>query len=455
MKTDEIFRSMKAQMEPSDQVVEELLSLIASEKTSSNVVSFAQEKAKRKKPLWYYGTAVAASVVVLVSTFAMLDTGDSDSGASTIKSIFENITDGSGSVYQRAQSGTEADSSVIENITSNDVDLLEKLLGIDLSSIVGSDSSATDEDMLSEDGDDALFSELDNLLDEADGSEAIADDSDQYISMSYTGDSESGINDAVTGTYESSVRLSKITPGSFGVGEISWTSEILNSSEMTSLSLYGNTYTFEGTASYSEIGTQIKSITINLPESSTTNATTLLATVYTVSDISSSVMVALDVVGFDKPLIYVNSNYSPSTLGEFISDIGLADSTTFATAVVGQTTIDGATVQLSYTKKLDSAVWNYLLGDSSSGVGSYSSYNAGTTKLAFASYSNPTGSQIQFGVSSNGYLCVLLSTGQEFTFQIGSSNAKAFIEYVTEQSVMPSGVLMSASAESDSVSEDS
>ena len=95
--TDDMIRSMKEQMIPSDDVVNDLLAKIAALEASpenmDNVVTFDQSRFSRpaetrversaqkakttKKSIWFYGTAAAASALVLLSTFAMFGT-DSD-----------------------------------------------------------------------------------------------------------------------------------------------------------------------------------------------------------------------------------------------------------------------------------------------------------------------------------------------------------------------------------------
>ena len=97
--TDDIIRSMKEQMVPSDDVVSDLLAKIAafeaSPETIDNVDSFenfrkaddiaaavvSEKKASKAKKfttksIWYYGTAAAASVIVLLSVFSILGGSD-------------------------------------------------------------------------------------------------------------------------------------------------------------------------------------------------------------------------------------------------------------------------------------------------------------------------------------------------------------------------------------------
>ena len=94
MMTDDMIRSMKEQMTPSDDVVTDLLAKIAaldaSPASSEHVVSFddarirkacedltasqgpaAKAKKHTTKSIWYYSTAAVAGVIVLLSTFTI------------------------------------------------------------------------------------------------------------------------------------------------------------------------------------------------------------------------------------------------------------------------------------------------------------------------------------------------------------------------------------------------
>ena len=99
--TDDMIRSMKGQMVPSDDVVSDLLAKIAaldaSPETSEHVVSFDDAKLRRAcedltasqrpaakakkhttKSIWYYSTAAVAGVIVLLSTITLF--GDAEGG---------------------------------------------------------------------------------------------------------------------------------------------------------------------------------------------------------------------------------------------------------------------------------------------------------------------------------------------------------------------------------------
>lgn len=431
--TDEIFRSMKAQMEPSDDVVADLLAKIAlkspspvTEHENGNVISFrqaAEEKSARtkhfakktKKSIWYYGTAVAASVIVMISTFALLGLGDEDHG--NAGDLLQNVIGSDSSVVNPANpdSDTEhpADAEDPSGENSEDPSSPEDSENPADADPAGEDSST---------GDSTGTKNPADKTDKNTGSEGSQnhDDPDANSSTGSEG------NDSVQPPADNG----KVTPGASGTADISWTNEIVNSSQVASISVSGSNYVVSSTVSKSDMDTTLETVTIDLPQTSTTNAAKVKAKVCKVKNISSDAVVALDVDGFAEPLVYANADYAPGTLGQFVTDLGLSGSIGFSSTVRCQISHMGYSSNKSYKTDVSSAVWNWLLCQSNAERASKSSFSSGNSKALFTSASNPTGSQMKFGVSDNGYLWISM-LGKDFTFHIGSSNAKGFLETVT------------------------
>lgn len=431
--TDEIFRSMKAQMEPSDDVVADLLAKIAlkspspvTEHENGNVISFrqaAEEKSARtkhfakktKKSIWYYGTAVAASVIVMISTFALLGLGDEDHG--NAGDLLQNVIGPDSSVVNPANpdSDTEhpADAEDPSGENSEDPSSPEDSENPADADPAGEDSST---------GDSTGTKNPADKTDKNTGSEGSQnhDDPDANSSTGSEG------NDSVQPPADNG----KVTPGASGTADISWTNEIVNSSQVASISVSGSNYVVSSTVSKSDMDTTLETVTIDLPQTSTTNAAKVKAKVCKVKNISSDAVVALDVDGFAEPLVYANADYAPGTLGQFVTDLGLSGSIGFSSTVRCQISHMGYSSNKSYKTDVSSAVWNWLLCQSNAERASKSSFSSGNSKALFTSASNPTGSQMKFGVSDNGYLWISM-LGKDFTFHIGSSNAKGFLETVT------------------------
>ena len=421
--TDDVFRSMKAQMEPSDQVVSDLLAVIAAEKSSpvtsaNKLISLSEaaarretsaknevakaKSAKKRKPIWYYGTAVAASVLVLMSTFLAFESSGGLNNTGALKDLFLNM-------IHPDSSCNDPDDVVTLPSPDNDADF----------------SLSPDETQ--ENSESEVIGETDILSDNLTGVN-VSVSGDQQISQ------DNSINSVPNSSDSENADNGKITPGAPGTGDISWTSEIINTDAVSSISVSGNDYVVESTVSKADVGSKIGSVTIDLPQTSSTNAATLKASVLTVNNVSTDAMVALDVKGFSQPLAYSSTEYSPATLSEFIADLDLGDDISFSSTVHCQISQVGYSAYTTYTKNIDRAVQDYLLSDGSAGRAGYSSFNSGNIKLMFVSNSNATGSKLQFGVSSNGYLYVS-SSEKEYTFHIGTGSAKKFIEYVTGESL--------------------
>ena len=452
---DDIFRSMKAQMEPSDDVVASLLAHIAAEAPSSvteqdNVIPFrtpaeikAEETAaaavaalestprkhfaskKTNKSIWYYGTAVAASIIVMISTFALLDTNGDD--ASGVKDLFNQAVgpntqivtpgDSEGTEEPLPVDGDEPAPAGSEDSDTQDPDTADQPDGSDISGTP--DDTAGDVSQDSESGKEHTPARPQNSSGNAD--ESSGKDADS----SNGGSTDTPKPDNTGNGTDSSV----VTPGSNGTEDIPWTNEIISNSQVASISISGGNYVVENTVSRSDVGATIETVTITLPQTSTTNAGEVKAKVRVLKNVSSAAMVALDVEGFDQPLVYANADYAPATLGQFVSDLGLEKKTTFSNTVRSQISMVGYSSNHSYNLDIKDAVWTYLLSQSNAGKASYSSFSDGNAKVLFTSSNNPTGSLMQFGVSDSGYLYVSM-LGKKHTFHIGSENAKGFIEYV-------------------------
>lgn len=446
--TDEIFRSMKAQMEPSDDVVADLLAKIALESPSpvaehenGNVISFrqaAEEKSaqtkhfakKTKKSIWYYGTAVAASVIVMISTFALLDLGDEDHG--NAGNLLQNVIGPDSSVINPADPDSTAEHPANAEDPSGEN---SEDPGSPEDSENPADADSAGEDSNTGNGDNTGSSTgTKNPADKTDknaGSEGSQNSDDPDASSGNSGSSNGNGNGSEgNDSTQPSADNGKVTPGASGTAEISWTNEIVNSSQVASISVSGSNYVVSSTVSKSDMDTTLETVTIDLPQTSTTNAAKVKAKVCKVKNISPDAVVALDVDGFAEPLVYANADYAPGTLGQFVTDLGLSGSIGFSSTVRCQISHMGYSSNKSYKTDVSSAVWNWLLCQSNAERASKSSFTSGNSKALFTSASNPTGSQMKFGVSDNGYLWISM-LGKDFTFHIGSSNAKGFLETVT------------------------
>ena len=444
--SDDIFRSMKAQMEPSDDTIASLLAKIAAETPSSatetdNVIPFrrpaevtaettaaAVESAPRRhfakkannKSIWYYGTAVAASIIVMISTFTLLGVDDN----SNVKDLFNQAVGSNTQIADQDHQGTETQNPDVSGTDNPDV--------IDTPDMESSDSEEGSQPDQSADRDSEKENPADT--DEMDGQQPVDKNSDKT-----PGKESSGKDEPNSGSQEGSGSSQtpdngKVTPGEEGTGEIAWTNEIVSTSQVASITISGSNYVVENTISRDDISTTLETVTIEIPQTSSTNAVQLKAKVREVKNVSSAAMVALDVEGFADPLVYANPDYAPASLGDVVADLGLENKISFAKTVRGQISRMGYTSNHSYSKDIYSAVWQYLLNQSSAPKADYESFTAGASKLLFTSDSNPTGVQMQFGVSDNGYLYVNM-LGTKYTFHIGTENAKGFIEYVTGEAL--------------------
>ena len=461
--TDEMIRSMKSQMTPSDDVVNDLLAKIAALEASpenmENVVSFDESRFARpeikvekpskakttKKSIWFYGTAAAASALVLLSTFAMF--GDE----SDISGQFDDIIDQPGIVTDITQAGENTpDTADLPPVDDPDnTDEPDKAGQDDPAKQEGKDDkdsrdeqSGKSTEPVNQDKEDKegtsdneadpdKSNNSDNTTDnsqEADGNDSDSNDGQSALVTP----PPAGEDDNQGGTVE--VDDSKVTPGAPGASDISWQREILAESSVSNITVQGTNYVVESVASSPSVAsTEVQKISLEIPATSTTNHTTVEAKVKTVKNVSTDLMIAVDAEGFKETLLYTNVDYKPDTLGQYISDAGLSSSnTSFAKAVTSQVKGVGKTdTKRINVAEIDALVKQYILGSKDATLAKKSDYDAGTTHVLFRTSQNPTQAVINFGVSDNGYLYVKLTSGNSFTFHIGEENAESFISHIT------------------------
>lgn len=417
--SSDIIYSMKEQMTPSDAVVSSLLAKIAACDASSenfdNTVPFAptdvpdfsiagfteetvheQKRRVNMKPIWKYGSIAVAGLFVLVSTFALM--GDNDS--SEFKDLVNNVF---------------PDHVISDPVNGDDDD----------AAVVGSDESSDSEKSNSEniDGSDADENDSHNKDGENTDSDKTKDEKDSSDNSSNQDDGNASTAPAPTDSNSGN-----------GNNGGAFDREILANDVVSHIAISGTNYVVDTTATSVTTGSKIKAITLKIPESSNTNSTVLNAQVKELDNVSSDLMVALDVEGLDEALVYMNASYQPSTLDQFISDAGLDLNTGYSSTVYCKgNTLGYASYHRLQVGDINEFVDTYAFANRAASVAKYSAYKNADTHITFKTSSNPTGSVINFGVSDNGYLYVKLSGGKAFTFNIGTDSAEAFINAVTEK----------------------
>lgn len=469
MMTDDIIRSMKDQMVPSDDVVSDLLAKISALEASSpdttaddsSILSFdsarfdseiesaalaeisasrssAKAKKHTTKSIWFYSTVAAASIILLVSSVALFNdsTNPGDLATNLVPNIVTSDEDTNLPVTDDSNP-TQTDNAAGDKKDSKAESFLQKLFGKDDKQ--ESDSDKTDSDAVNKNSD----KENSGNSNSADTKKpAVTDNTGN--NGNHTSDSNSSgdnKNDNVNtvappnpdnedGNYV--VDDDKVTPGASGIDDISFNREILADNSVATIKVLGSNYVVEQSTTSAETTSAIKSISLDLSETSVTNAATVKATVKNVANVSPDLIVAVDVDGFKQTLLYTNKDYAPDNLGQFIADAGLSSHTGFSkSAFCKGESIGYSSYRKVTVSNIKSLVSSYIFAEESALPASFSSYKSGTVHVTFTSNYNPTGSTISFGVSNNGYLYIKMASGKSFTFHIGESSASSFINSVT------------------------
>lgn len=448
--TDDIIRSMKRQMNPSDDTVADLLSKIsaleASPETANAPDSFeayvstfdaaaskkpsTQTKKLKTKSIWFYGTAAAASVIVLLSAFSLIGGTDANNIQNNLNNIIDNpsVAFNEGSIKENLSARASNDDSDDISADSAEEEQSEKKgLGSLISNLFKKDKNS-DKDLNSadekvKDNDKSQDSENSNpnLGDETQTPEIP--DSDKLNPEPLPPPANNGIGDDDS---------SKITPGAPGEDDINWSREILADTGISNLVISGTNYVIETVASSTVASSEVKTISLEIPATQTTNHTMVKARVKRVKHVSKDLMIAVDANGFKDTLLYTNKDYRPETLEQYISDSGLSSNTSFAKAVYCKgDNIGYSSYQRINVDNIGELINGLIFSCSNASLADYESYRSGNVHVLFKSTVNPTCSVIDFGVSDNGYLYVKMASGNSFTFHIDATNAQSFISSIT------------------------
>ncbi len=421
--SSDIIYSMREQMTPSDEVVASLLAKIArcdaSPEGSNNTDNAAvftpveNPKVKRfgRRSLVSFASVAAACVIMLTSAFAIIGTG-SPSGVNKL----------------------------IDKITPNNV-VTAPAEDSDETGSKGSEETKDAKDATNT-GDDVKDSDVSESPAEEADSDDVAQEANAQNKTDVTSASQNQNQNATVPSNGENTNTPAPAPDNSaantvdktGNGDATFSREILAEESVSHLTISGSNYVVDTSAASPVTTSEIKSISLEIPETSTTNNTVVKAHVKKIKNVSANLMVALDVNGFKDTLLYTNESYSPNTLGEFISDAGLDEEVSFSKYVYCK----GENIGYSSYHKfsvpdISEYAENYLFMNESAPLSSHILYEVADTHVTFKSKSNPTCSSIDFGVSDNGYLYVKMAGGKSFTFYVGTDSTSSFISSITEE----------------------
>ncbi len=431
--SSDIIYSMREQMTPSDEVVMSLLAKISACGASSegldnissfdNVSSLAPEASSKessgagmtgmtktggrfKKPLTRrslvgFASAAAACVIMLTSAFAVMGTGNPTAVGKLIDKIVP------GNVITTPNSNSDSNTNGLAAGDESPADTK----GADDASKAGGENKAED-----------ASAETTDAVDKTE--DASAGENNAQVQAQGAGSS------AAPSPAPSDSSLSN-SAGGTGQSQATFSREILAEESVSHIAVSGSNYVVDETSASPVTTSEIESISLAIPETSTTNETVVKAHVKKIKNVSSNLMVALDVSGFSGTLLYTNQAYIPGTLGEFIQDAGLDDEASYSKYVYCKGDNIGYSSYHKFTvDDIREYAENYLFTNESAPLSVHGPYERADTHVTFKSKSNPTCSSIDFGVSDNGYLYVKM-TSKSFTFYIGSDNAEKFISSIT------------------------
>ena len=260
--SSDIIYSMREQMTPSDEVISSLLAKIAecdaSPERFENSVPFEAvvKKSPGRKPLVKYATAAAASVIVLVSAFAVFGNGSpSDIG------------------------------NLIDNVVPGNVITTPDPAASDIPSLTDGDNSGKD-----------TPSKQTDKTQKDDSSKPAADNKTTNTDSAKSGKPVNTGSDDSTAPAPNNNSTPAV--GKDGNGDVDFSREILAEESVSHLAISGGNYVVETSSTSLTTTSDIKSISLAIPETSTTNEAVVQAQVKRLRNVSSDLMVAVDVDGF-------------------------------------------------------------------------------------------------------------------------------------------------------------
>ena len=424
--SSDVIYSMREQMTPSDDVVNSLLAKIAAlDAAPADGTGSAGDDVLSFTPSSFDTETASPSPAYVQVTGNKHDKKSRSVGAN--RSAFKYATLAAGlaimiSALALAGGGTGNVKDIVDNVLPGEVITEPGDNGEDVQNPtdqVGDDQ--TGDDAVA--GDDQTADKTDKTSDKTSDKASANTDSNKTTNKNGSGNTSSApLPDGSTSV------------GKNTTGDVSFSREILAEESVSHIAISGTNYVVDTSATSATTTSKIETLSLDIPETSTTNEATVNAEVKKLKDVSTDLMVAVDVDGFKETLIYTNESYVPSNLGQLVSDLGLDSSNmAYSTAVYCKGTNIGYSSYHKFSvEDIQEYVDNYVLVNESAAASSYKLYEKGDTHVTFKSTTNPTGQTINMGVSSNGCLYIKLASGKDFTFYIGYDNAQNFIKAITE-----------------------
>ena len=406
----DMIRSMKEQMVPSDDVINSLLAAISSEVSFDTQV--VRKRRVRRSGFSFraaskYIAAVAAALVMIVGTISILGNGDGNKINEVISSVVDNPT--VVTTPHEDPAAPDTDNAIVDS-DDEDADEPADLDNKPDEKETG-DEKASDEKQTKPDD-----SKADKAKPDGDGKTVKPEDN------SKEDDKADGKNDN-QGTEEPA------DPSE----DPNWVKEVL-AVEAPQAVLMGESYELSDAAP-AVSGSDAGSLVFRLSqENSEETEATYKVKAKKIKKVSPNIMVGVKIPDTGETLIYINRDYAPSTLGEFLKDSGITGHIDFSTVVYTEKPAKGKTAS-SYsvgTAKVGKAMSNLVFSQSyAETIGSAINNREDTYATLISSrYQNPLGLDIKFEINQNGHLYINLSSGNAFTFYIGEDQTDELLNKI-------------------------
>lgn len=400
--------SMKAQMVPSDDVINSLLAKISSEcsLTGDEAVRMTRRRRNRGtdfRTAYKYIAAVAAAFVMLVGTVSLLGNGDNG----TVTGIIESVVDNPTVVTLPKEDPTAANTDNTGDV-SQDNENQDKPGEIDSNEPANETKDNTDTAVTTDNTDNK---EPAKTKPAKTGGTLKPDDKE----ASDSGNAESKDKDKE---------------------DVNWVKEVL-AVEAPQAVFMGESY-MQSDATSEISGSDAGNLVFSASDTSADSGLTYKVRTKKIKKVSPNIMVGVMIPDTDSTLFYVNRDYAPSTLGEFLKDSGISGNINFSTVVYTEKITDAAKkteASNSYSisvSKVGNVMADLVFSQSyAETIGSAFNNREDTFATFISSKSqNPLGLDIKFEVNRNGHLYINLSSGNAFTFYIGEDQTEELLNSI-------------------------
>ena len=176
----------------------------------------------------------------------------------------------------------------------------------------------------------------------------------------------------------------------------------------------------------------LSEVILNGKDNYTLEEHSINAKVFKLKDVSAKCTLAIQFENNSNYYIYINSNYTPETLGQFIRDLNLKNTIFKTTVNYNQIKDEKVEKEIEFEKVDSNIIWEMLFSDDTSKfIDDNSKYHQSVASIPI---NNPFSKYDRYSInlSIDGYLSTNIFESQK-TFYIGEEKVNKFLNYLIDE----------------------